>query len=93
MQDPITGLMINGLMQLANTLFAELSKPENVQSVFEYIKDNNCHSAADVAIDALDAYKNGKLSKASCLKVVQACLEDEQEELGKFMKRIEQINR
>jgi hypothetical protein len=64
---PIEGM----LSQLAVQF---LSNPATWEQLGEMFSGFGCHTAADVAIDALDAYKAGHLTKEQAIAVVQTCL-------------------
>lgn len=51
-----------------------LSNPQTLETLANQFAP--CHTAADVAQDALDAWENGKLSAEACRKIVEAVLED-----------------
>lgn len=68
--EPILSRM---LQQFAAEL---LSNPQTLESLFGQLFDGGCHTSADVAQDALDAWESGHLSTEACRKIIEAVLED-----------------
>lgn len=88
--EPIFTTAIQSAVQgLFGALIAEVSKPENLSRLFE----PECHTAEDVAIDAIDAYKHGKLSKQACMAIVDLALNDPYnvDVSQSFMKRVREL--
>ncbi|MEA5471683.1 hypothetical protein [Spirulina sp. 06S082] len=52
-----------------------LSNPEAMEGLSQFF--NPCHTGPDVAMDALDAYKHGHLTKSQAMRIVQVCLEEQ----------------
>lgn len=78
--------MIDTMMQQAigglfSSLFAEFTKPANMQLISDSIlqpqASAHCKHTADPAIAALKAYKNGVMSRDQALRIVAIALEDQ----------------
>jgi hypothetical protein len=67
------------LTQLLGKLAVEaLTNPQGLAALEQIANQlfSPCHTAADVAQDALDAWEHGQLSTEACRKIVEAVLED-----------------
>ena len=61
-------------LALSNLFCSFLANPDSVKALSEVM--NPCHTALDVAQDALDAVDNGKMSVSTARKVIDTILED-----------------
>lgn len=68
-------LVSQALQGLMTSLASEMFKPENLANLASLFSQP-CHTASDVAQDALDAWEHGKLSRDACRKIVLAVLDD-----------------
>lgn len=69
---PIEGM----LYELAGNLLSNPSTWSQIGSMLGELNALGCHTAADVGIDALDAYKAGHMSRDQALRIVCIALED-----------------
>lgn len=51
-----------------------MSNPDTISQLLNSF--GGCHTASDVAQDALDAWENGQLTREQALRIVQIALED-----------------
>lgn len=66
-----------GMMQFANALFGELSKPENMELIVQDLLGiERPKTSSDVLIEALKAYKQGNVSKEFVNSLFQAWVQE-----------------
>ena len=68
-------IMSQALQGLFTAVATEMFKPENLENLGKLLMPP-CHTASDVAQDALDAWEHGKMSREACRKIVLAVLDD-----------------
>ena len=85
-------LFAQGLMQFANSVFTEMSKPEHVEMfVNDLMGIDRPIDATDCLITACKAYKQGKVSKQFVNSLFQAWLNENQGSQG-FESTLKQIH-